>query len=124
MKNAGIKSREEAKQRLDNGEVFYCYGKKIYFDVERVWDGESPYMFGKQEIQDIWNQTENWKVETDWRDEASPENPVLCWVWDEISSKRPALVTEYIENELYPYRSLSNWKYAEPVKTSDCWSEE
>jgi hypothetical protein len=76
-KNANIKTMQEAKERLDNGERLFCYGTEIYVQIPFI-SGASPYRIGKSELVGFWDLFKEWQVETEWYDNI-PEKGVLCW---------------------------------------------
>lgn len=123
MKNAGIKSKAEAAQRLINGEVFYCEGCRVFFDPKQ----EQPFRYDYAPLNGLWSSYADWETQSDWRDEVSEENPVLCWVSDSAEGGKAAvaLVEEYNASKLYSYKETCDewWKFATPVKPEDCWQE-
>ena len=79
-KNAGIKSKKEAAQRLMNGELFYHRDDCIFFDE----DCNSPFRYRSNGIEvpltDHFEIINEWQVEIDWRENIG--KGVWCWVWD------------------------------------------
>jgi len=88
LKNAGYEntnlSRREAAKAMEDGAVFYCEGKTLWYDFEYSELGESPYRHrsGQSSFSDpihaAWEQMTTWKKQVDWKEEVSPENPVWC----------------------------------------------
>ena len=84
-KNAGIKSKKEAAQRLIDGEVFYHNGHSLKFDNQWVNPFRTIYGLNNTKIDDEWSYFDNWETEIDWRENIG--KGVLCWVWNEIEYK-------------------------------------
>lgn len=128
MKNANIKSIEEAKKRLENGEVFYLNEYILYYQDSYMLKGESPYRFkhkllGNVAITGAWYSFEDWQVESKWYDNI-PEQGILCFV----SDTKDLSFSEFGKGTLFDiimsYHSLENyfsgkisdsWQYARPV---------
>ena len=105
-KNAGIKSKKEAAQRLMNGELFYHRDDCIFFDE----DCNSPFRYRSNGIEvpltDHFEIINEWQVEIDWRENIG--KGVWCWVWSNNESlKAPALVTCYAEGR--GFYSMCYW---------------
>ena len=69
-KSANIKSKEEALERLDNGEVFCTRTLtdvvlEIKYDPSFVFKGESPYRCGSEALQN-WSSYIVWAVKEAW----------------------------------------------------------
>ncbi len=60
--NANIKSREELKTQLDNGEGFEMNGVKLWFDESRIYFGESPYRLGNFSVYKSWDKFAEMKI--------------------------------------------------------------
>lgn len=64
-----------------------------------------------------------------WEDDVCKSNPVLCWVSDVDPSvrKRVIYINKIVANgkhKAYGWGMGPTWKYATPVKPSDCWSSQ
>lgn len=104
MKNAGIKSKREAAQRLLDGEVFYNrVGDKIYFNESKT----SPFLIGNTILGPSWGDYKSWQTKPDWRDEVSEDNPVLCWVWNEKKYGVVAKVRNVRQDSKYQYSTTT-----------------
>ena len=112
--NAEIKSIEEAAERLLAGEVFYDkYNTKVRFDsTER-----NPFRYGNEHLSGVWETYTDWEieVETQWYEE-DDAFPRLCWVWDNVDSKREGIVYSYDASSEYPFRMAGAGRInAEPL---------
>lgn len=116
-KNAGIKSKREAVQRLINGEEFVITSGR---------DVVTRFKFCETELNPLqwsdgwWLHYEVWETEVEWYDNIG--EGVLCWVWDfDEKAKSIAIVTEYHEDFTYPYLASSGcgWGNAAPVKPGE-----
>ena len=115
--NAGIKSEQEALERLINGEVFYS-GCKIHFDHSKVSEGESPFRFGGIQLKDAITVCTKWlvKIEPNWYEDI-PEQGVLCWCWNIEGDRFLSVIGHYYGNGLIDFEDDNGykWKYAMPV---------
>ena len=118
-KNAGIKSKKEAAQRLMNGELFYHRDDCIFFDE----DCNSPFRYRSNGIEvpltDHFEIINEWQVEIDWRENIG--KGVWCWVWDSDESDRSAfIVKSYNMKDKIPYiTDLGRWINAEPMTEAE-----
>ena len=90
LKNAGLKSKEEAMHRMIDGEVFYdgletrflhtMEGTLSAF-VIKYFDGE------QNNIKGYWEMIGDWQTGIKWQDTLE-DGPVLCWVSDIDGSRR------------------------------------
>lgn len=108
-KNAGIKSKKEAAQRLIDGEVFYCAGRKIKFDPSCV----NPFRFETVNIY-VWDMYADWQIKPEWYENLGEGR--LCWVWDADGApgQRVAIVVKYEVGNKFGTASVW-WRYAEPL---------
>ena len=130
LKNAGLKSKEEAMHRMIDGEVFYeCRDVSLLHIMEgdtqsafviRYSDGELAHIKG------LWGVVEAWQVEVKWQDTLK-DKPVLCWVsdGDEESRSWATRIVCYREGEEQPYADCDSikWEYATPVSPNECLGE-
>lgn len=129
-KNAGIKSKEELRQRLESGETgLSIYDLELFYDESKIFKGESPYLLIKRHndekiaLKAYWEEFAEVTKQVSWKDEVSPETPVLCWVSDETKESGRAALVIAIEAFHTPYLTdhCTYWKYATPIKPSECW---
>jgi len=121
-KNAGIKSKKEAAQRLIDGEVFYWDGAQLSF---RDNDHEQPFgtiMISRSSNLDMnvsWGSFDEWEVDVDWRENIG--KGVWCWVWDSDESDRSAfIVKNYNMKDKMPYiTDFGGWMNAEPMTEAE-----
>jgi len=115
FRNAGITTKREAIDRLLAGEVFF-YNKnyesaKIHADLS----SQSIFLWNDTPIRGGWDLIEDWQKEVDsWVDVVSPENPILCKVWDS-DGEGVALVTGVNTHGNYITSDKLFWNNAEPV---------
>lgn len=111
-KNAGIKSKKEAAQRLIDGEVFYSslLNQRIYFDDSN----RNPFRYADERMKDCWDEFSEWKVEVNWHDDIG--DGVLCWVWDR-GDKRIALVVKMNSCDGFKFMTANGswWLNAKPL---------
>lgn len=70
---------------------------------------------------------ENYKPIRTWEDDVLDGKPALCWVINEDINERvvAAPIDEIADKEFkYIDNEGSDWKYATPVKPSECWGGE
>lgn len=102
FKGAMIRSREEAKQRMINGEVFHFRGEEIRFDRET-----QKFLCGESEVDGLWGFYAAWMVKFDWRESIGTGR--FCWVWNkDFNIRFPALVTAYREGFYETHESRFN----------------
>jgi hypothetical protein len=124
-KSANIKSKEEALERLDNGEVFCTRTLtdvvlEIKYDPSFVFKGESPYRCGSEALQN-WSSYIVWAVKEAWHTNI-PKYGVLCWVSDTECNPTSGnnacdidIITAHYECSVY-FEGLNRFfKYAEPL---------
>lgn len=98
--NAGIKSKEEAAQRILNGEQFWFDGNEIFFDTKNI----EPFRYGYSPLKVYWDRFADWQIEARWEDNIS--EGVWCWVWDDpCERKRLRIVIRYNESRTLPYET-------------------
>ncbi len=60
--------------------------------------------------------------------ECIPPEGIPCWVWDDKDEyrKRIALIKSYDTEKPLPFRMSApcGWRYAEPIKSEECWQRE
>ena len=114
-KNAGIKSKREAVQRLINGEEFVITsGGSVVIRFKFCENEINPLQWSDG----WWLHYEMWETEVEWYDNIG--EGVLCWVWDfDEKAKSIAIVTEYHEDSSYPYLASCGWGNAAPVKPGE-----
>ena len=117
-KNANIKTLKDFITRtVVDSETFYLGGSSVYFDPYEgfVIAGEDC----KQQFALELGYIKNLQIKTDWRDNLSEENPVLCWVWDREHNNfdHLGLVHKYRHNLEYAYvaKFLGQYKNAQPM---------
>jgi len=122
-KNAGIKSKKEAAQRLIDGEVFYSPISQS--EIKFVPSRTQPFRYVESRNVDncldmAWDTFADWKVKVDWRENIG--EGVLCWVWDDDSEKRKriAVVVAYHKYRAIPERfvtddNVGSWANAKPL---------
>ncbi len=119
-KNAGIKSKKEAIQRLISGERFWFDEDEIYFDTNDIY----PLRIGQCFLAGELNLFEKCKVEQigiDWRENIG--KGVLCWVWDRNKEEKIIrVITGFIEkrgSQQYITRNNFCFNYAEPMTEAE-----
>jgi len=122
-KNAGIKSKKEAAQRLIDGEVFYSPISQS--EIKFVPSRTQPFRYVESRNVDncldmAWDTFADWKVKVDWRENIG--EGVLCWVWDDDSEKRKriAVVVAYHKYRAITERfvtddNVGSWANAKPL---------
>ena len=112
-KNAGIKSKKEAAQRLIDGEKFIWRSTELFFDEKmQSYPFVAVCKGSTENIYIAFDHFAEWQTEIDWRENIG--KGVLCWVWDEIEHKTCGLVIDYKKHVDYPYRTgPCGWKHAE-----------
>lgn len=134
-KNAGIKSREEAKSRLEAGEVFHfnhgtpplLLTSRIFYDSDFIWKGMCPYRCENSPLKGFWDNFEDWHVENTWFYEI--RKPVPCWVGNgnnrEVRNKIDMIET-YNDASPFPFHSVDNdrgdynsYQWAIPIRPED-----
>ena len=117
LKNAGIKSKTEAVQRLINGEKFYWEGQKVHFDPSYTL----PFRWGDHDLFSGWYYYECWEVKFEWYDALG--EGVLCWVWDgnQPPRRRVGLVERYDPSYDCKFRLKSGewYEHAQPVTAEE-----
>lgn len=112
-KNAGIKSKKEAAQRLISGEVFIFNGCKVLFNAAC----DSPFRLAGGSLDMDWHSYPEWCTKTEWYEDLG--EGVLCWVWDKPEDKglRVGIVVDYKEYESFKFYTKSRFWYrdAEPI---------
>jgi hypothetical protein len=122
-KNAGIKSKKEAAQRLIDGEVFYSPISQS--EIKFVPSRTQPFRYVESRkfvdncLDMAWDTFADWQVKVDWRENIG--EGVLCWVWDDDSEKRKriAVVVAYHKYRAIPERfvtdKVGSWANAKPL---------
>jgi len=122
-KNAGIKSKKEAAQRLIDGEVFYSPISQS--EIKFVPSRTQPFRYVESRNVDncldmAWDTFADWQVKVDWRENIG--EGVLCWVWDDDSEKRKriAVVVAYHKYRAITERfvtddNVGSWANAKPL---------
>ena len=126
LKNAGIKSKTEAAQRLINGEKFYWGGLEIRFDPSRT----NPFRAEENDLTGYWHYCTEWEVPCQWYDDLG--EGVLCWVWDgnEEPRRRVGVVTRYDSEVVFKFSLKSDawFEHAEPMSAEEVkkflWGEQ
>lgn len=127
--NAGIKSKEEAVERLRNGEVFYYGGGKIHYMEFCIYDGDSPYRFGESPLRIYWNHFSYWEKAINWEDDVRNGKRVLCYVWSNEGQKGGiARIIKKVRDKPNLAKYLDtrevSWNCAAPVPIEDIWEYE
>jgi len=65
MINAGIKSREELKERLENGEEFWISGLRVHYSEDEIYKGCSPYKVGINGLLSYWDSFSSMEIKKD-----------------------------------------------------------
>ena len=124
-KNAGIKSKTEAAQRLINGEKFYWEGQKVHFDPSYTL----PFRWGDHDLFSGWYYYECWEVKFEWYDALG--EGVLCWVWDDNEEWRQLRVITRYDSEVVSKFGTKNcawFEHAEPMSAEEVkkflWGEQ
>ena len=116
LKNAGIKSKTEAAQRLINGEKFYWGGLEMSFDPSRT----NPFRAEESDLTGYWYYYKKWEVKFEWYDDLG--EGVLCWVWDgnEEPRRRVGVVTRYVSERVFKFSIKSDaWVEHDTPMTSE-----
>lgn len=84
-KNAEIKTKQEAIDRIIGGEEFLHKECLFHYNEDFIKLGQSPFRVcfeeSNSEIQsDLWGEFEQWERELHWYEQL--EKPRLCWVGD------------------------------------------
>lgn len=122
-KNAGIKSKEELRSRIESGETLYIDDHVLLcYEIGPVFLGGSPYRAripgcrNTIAISGIWERFADVEVEVAWQ--ADIGEGKLCWVWDDHEGcKRPRIVVKYSRGEVSYEDSYQDsdglvWKHA------------
>ena len=119
LKNAGLKTIQEAMHRLIDGEVLYITDNDtIRVDPEGFSSMlESPNTTPLSDVQ-------TWQVKKEWW-ETLKDGPILCWL-NSIDSHRKEIAT-YI-SLVRPdgqYLSVTGtvWRFATPVNPEECYND-
>ncbi len=125
LKNAGIKSKTEAAQRLINGEKFYWGGLEIRFDPSRT----NPFRAEENDLTGYWHYCTEWEVPCQWYDDLG--EGVLCWVWDDSEEWRQLRVIRRYDSEVVSKFGTKNcawFEHAEPMSAEEVkkflWGEQ
>jgi len=91
-KNAEIKTKGDAIQRVIDGEKFLYKDCLFYYDEEAILLGQSPFRVSFEEKVssmegEFWIDFEQWERELHWYEQL--EQPRLCWV----TSNKAVLIT-------------------------------
>ncbi len=117
LKNAGIKSKKEAVQRLIDGEKFYWGGLEMSFDPSRT----NPFRAEESDLTGYWYYYKKWEVKFEWYDDLG--EGVLCWVWDgnEEPRRRVGVVTRYVSESVFKFSLKSGaWvEHATPMTSEE-----
>lgn len=111
-KNAGIKSKKEAAQRLINGEVFIFNGCKVLFDASCA----SPFRLAGGSLDMDWHSYPEWCTKTEWYENLG--EGVLCWVWGNEGERiQTDIVVRYEAERVYKFGTERGcwFSYAEPI---------
>ena len=121
--NAGIKSKKEARERLDAGEVFYhSPGDEGRIFVDYNQEG-SPYRFDAGDrnyaLHGLWDYCGEWLKKAEWWD-SIPEHGMLCWVSEVQPEPGPlndmANILQHCARETYKFQGKAfTCKYATPL---------
>lgn len=133
LKNAGLKSKEEAMHRMIDGEVFYS--QTITFSCSKNTNTTSDLRArflvtfsdgGSDDINSLWSDIEEWQTEIKWQDTLE-DGPVLCWVSDISLETRccAVLIALDCSDEGGVYKDVGgiHWEYATPVSPNECLGE-
>lgn len=121
-KNAGIKSKKEAAQRLIDGERFKWKSTELFFDeLMKRSPFVALYKNTKEDITTAFDCFDQWEVEIDWRENIG--KGVLCWVWDRNKEEKIIrVITGLIEKRgSQQYITINNigFNYAEPMTEAE-----
>lgn len=132
--NAGMKSKEEMRQRLESGEKgLTIYSRELIYDAENIYLGGSQYLIEDgtefEPIIKYWKHFAEVTKQVSWEDEVSPNNPIPCWVSDENDGLKNRLDLIFSINKeagggFIFDGNQSKWKFAKRVKPSECWGYE
>ena len=121
--NAGIKSKKEARERLDAGEVFYhSPGDEGRIFVDYSQEG-SPYKYhdrhGISTLFGVWDCYGDWLKKGEWWD-SIPEHGVPCWVSDHHpepdSQSDMANILQHCARETHSFKGKDIlYRYATPL---------
>lgn len=124
FENAGIKSKEEAKQRLDAGETFWVKRWEDMHEIKRddsyITKGKSPYRIHIDALSEFWEFPTEWLVKVDWF-KRIPDQGVMCWVRD-FESEKPilAIVIGYVADNFYKFETQDDsFRFAIPATPED-----
>ena len=120
MKKLPPKTMDEAVDRLRAGERFECEDWIIRYDSSSIG---SPFRADGDELKAFWLNLEDWQPIQEWHETVSPENPRLCWVWDDAachSGKVFAVkIIRRVVSRGYENGNGTIWKFATPVTPED-----
>jgi hypothetical protein len=130
LKNANIKSKEEALHRMIDGEVFYHKDVELSFTSDFIDTVNSYFVVINKTEQRIdplksyldWYQ--HFQKEVPWEDDLQ-NGPILCHVWDTTPpkiQKQIRLVQELTDNVYYDQYNTP-WDKATPVTKEDLWNK-
>ena len=107
-------------QRTMAGEVFYFDAAKFHYDGTK----SEPFRLDNVPLQASWEAVPILctREPITWQDKVSEDSPMLCWVSDNNSSDkvRTDFITGVDSKGFYDTPD-GFWKYATPVKPSECW---
>ena len=119
LKNAGLKTIQEAMHRLIDGEVLYITDNDtIRVDPEGFSSMlESPNTTPLSDVQ-------TWQVKKEWW-ETLKDGPILCWL-NSVDSRRKEIAA-YISLVRSDGQYLSDtgtvWRFATPVNPEECYND-
>lgn len=126
LKNANIKSKEEALHRMLDGEVFYYNTVKLYYSKE-LFEGLNSLFIAehkdgyRDELLGLLDTYHLFEIEHNWEDDLRDEN-ILCFVWDRSELRYASIVCEKQDGQ-YLTDHGCRWKFATPVTKEDLWNK-
>jgi len=89
MINAGIKSKEELKERLENGEEFWIGHGNARYDRDRIYCGESPYRFNDTALKSYWDEFKSMQIK---------KEPIERWLINQGKGNELYLTKKEVES--------------------------
>ena len=128
---ANICDIAEAMKRMIDGEVFTHKHSRFMKFEDRGHDGLYPFRTGyldgegsTDDIKGLWNYVSTWEIrtETEWFDDITDENHILCFVSDDEAflGNRAEYIINYRKGNRYPFEVANTvYRYARPVTADD-----
>lgn len=120
--NAGIKDKNEAMRRLEDGEVFYYNGSTLSYEAQECFHGRSPYRDSRDDerlatpIITPWGDIAGWEREAVWYENLRDKR--LCFAVTSMGARGIVYIVGH-DASGFTCENGSLWRYATPVKAED-----